>query len=281
MTRIRRFIGIMAVTMLASCASVPLDTEAETQAHAVSETAVPETESDPEPELLVRSREAETLERAPAGDPEGEPEPTQLRSTPTAPSPPAREAPLLSYTPEDPLSDAIEPPPLPSLPLDVAYDEPAMPAMPELPQIARETTAITQTPEETPEPAPEETREPAVHEHPADRLQLREEPPAEPPAEPTAEPVEAPEITAPEEIHERIETNVSESVFVEVPGENWLYVPGADEALVLRARERSDGETVFEFRPEEEGVFIIDLQQQNLGSGTLETHRVEISAGPE
>ncbi|TVQ26902.1 MAG: hypothetical protein EA383_04055 [Spirochaetaceae bacterium] len=306
MTHRRRISGLLFVLLLASCASVP-EQPGENETIATDAPALP---------LLEVERSSETLEIASPVDAVSGDSPEDIEPLrPAADSLPAvasRSAPLAVYTPENPLADALARPAGPEMAPAFAYDEPALPELPALaaaesgaaPETARDaapetslsvpTVVATETPREAqllsppgvaaPTP-PADT--PAAPSEPAAQQAAPASPPepAPTPAQQTADaqptPPESPQSqpaeTDGQEIHERIDVQVAQSFTIELSGENWLFLPQNEAPVRLQSRDRIDGTTVFRFLPDSDAPFTLELQQQNLASGDVRVHRVEVS----
>ncbi len=271
MTHRRRYSGVLFVLLLASCASVQ-EQSGEQETIATDTTALP---------LLEAGRSSVTLEidspvEAISGDFSGDMDSPRSAAY-SEPMFASRSAPLAAYTPENPLADSITRPEGPESGIALTYDEPALPAL----AVADSETASAPDAETRPAPdaVPETPTEPspalatterntAVRETPRETQLVS--PAADAPATPPAE-------TDGQEIHERIDVQIAQSFTIELPGENWLFLPQHEAPVRMQSRDRIDGTTVFRFLPEADRPFTLELQQQNLASGDVRVHRVEVS----
>ncbi|MFW6339078.1 MAG: hypothetical protein ACOC25_09115, partial [Alkalispirochaetaceae bacterium] len=82
------------------------------------------------------------------------------------------------------------------------------------------------------------------------------------------------------ESSDRTESVVGEELTVRLPGEGWLYLgesEHSDEVRFLSQRER-EGETVFRFRISRSGEYELQFQRQELLSGRVSEHTLEVAA---
>ncbi len=295
MTRRRRItIGVLLSTVLASCASVP------------EPVVTPEFDLEP---LSAPARDTEILEPPVAGASER----AEAAETDRNPAPRAgdalerRPSPLATFTPENPLEDAITRIEAPLRGEPVRYAEPALPALPAIAAAPEADTAEDAGTIDAAEPAdeaaqaapaaqagvstpPEASAAAASDDVAAEPASAAASAPAadatrvaEPPRPPAASPVRPePPAAAPEPERapgdERVEVAVTQNFTIELPGENWIFLPDEESAVTLRARNRVNGSTIFEFVPDRAGEFSFSLQQQHMVTGDIRHHVVDVVA---
>jgi hypothetical protein len=84
------------------------------------------------------------------------------------------------------------------------------------------------------------------------------------------------------ETSHRTESEVGEELLVRLPGEGWLYLgeEGQSEDVRFVSQREGEGQTLFRFRISRPGAYELQFQRQELFSGRVREHRLEVEALP-